>query len=441
MKLHTQATALLLALAAGVGSIVTQAASSACAPPDGVLDIAIVNLGGNQSFWQSTALESHLDADGPSNRTYISGSSINSATLASYDVVVLTGPNRAWVNASSSAALVAWVQAGGTLIVDPLFSLSGADPALAPLGPSYYFEWLGWSGDWCGYSNQVQYPDPNHSLVTTPTALGTFGSCDHISGRTSTLGSAWTAVGVVPSHYTGSITPLAVAQAGAGAVIAAGVHFDHFTPGQFRLARNAARYCGVAPNEPPVAQCQNVAVNTDAGACSATVSASAFDAGSYDPEGGEVTVTVSPAGPYPVGVTSVTVTVTDEEGASSSCSATVTVTDAEPPVVSGASVDKPVLWPPNHQMITVNVGHTSSDNCGVTGCSLSVSSNEPQNGLGDGDTDNDWVVVDDHTVQLRAERAGGGSGRIYTITITCVDAAGNSSSTSTTVTVPHSKKK
>jgi len=45
-------------------------------------------------------------------------------------------------------------------------------------------------------------------------------------------------------------------------------------------------------------------------------------------------------------------------------------------------------------------------------------------------------VVDAHHVQLRAERLGTGSGRIYTITITCTNAAG-STSESVTVLVPH----
>ena len=39
-------------------------------------------------------------------------------------------------------------------------------------------------------------------------------------------------------------------------------------------------------------------------------------------------------------------------------------------------------------------------------------------GTGDGDTSPDWEVIDAHHVLLRAERAGNGSGRIYTITVT-----------------------
>jgi hypothetical protein len=40
---------------------------------------------------------------------------------------------------------------------------------------------------------------------------------------------------------------------------------------------------------------------------------------------------------------------------------------------------------------------------------------------------------------LRAERAGGASGRVYTINITSTDSAGNSSSSTVFVTVPNNR--
>src|SRR5207249_10235787 len=61
------------------------------------------------------------------------------------------------------------------------------------------------------------------------------------------------------------------------------------------------------------------------------------------------------------------------------------------------------------------------------------------NGRGDGDTSPDWIVLDDPHVLLRVERAGNGNGRIYTITITCVDSGGNSSSEQVEVMVPHDR--
>jgi len=92
-------------------------------------------------------------------------------------------------------------------------------------------------------------------------------------------------------------------------------------------------------------------------------------------------------------------------------------------------------------MVNVNVSYQATDNCPLppNSCTLSVTSNEPINGTGDGDTSPDWIILDAHHVQLRAERAGNGNGRIYTITITCTDNGGNSSHQSVTVSVPHDR--
>jgi len=76
---------------------------------------------------------------------------------------------------------------------------------------------------------------------------------------------------------------------------------------------------------------------------------------------------------------------------------------------------KTELWPANHKYVTVNASFvTSSDTASVT--LLSVTSNEPDNGLGDGDFPNDILIVDNDTVKLRAERSALGEGRTYTFT-------------------------
>jgi hypothetical protein len=123
---------------------------------------------------------------------------------------------------------------------------------------------------------------------------------------------------------------------------------------------------------------------------------------------------------------------------------TLRVGDTMAPVISGVAATPDTLGPPNHNMIDVTVAYQTVD-LGADGhtivttapsCGLAATSNEPVNGTSDGNTSTDWLIVDAHHVQLRAERAGTGTGRVYTIAIRCVDAAGNPSSAAATVRVP-----
>jgi hypothetical protein len=141
------------------------------------------------------------------------------------------------------------------------------------------------------------------------------------------------------------------------------------------------------------------------------------------------------------GTISRTHTVTDDCTNSASCVQLITVSDITPPTITGVSVDKSSLWPPNHKMQDVLVSYTATDNCDTNLTNqLIVTSNEPINGTGDGDTVPDWEVVDDHHVRLRAERAGTGTGRIYTIAIVSSDCSGNSTTNPVFVVVAHDIK-
>jgi hypothetical protein len=113
--------------------------------------------------------------------------------------------------------------------------------------------------------------------------------------------------------------------------------------------------------------------------------------------------------------------------------------DATPPVIAGSVATPNVLWPPNHKFVPATIATSVSDDCDPTPhCAISsVSSNEPVNGLGDGDTSPDWMVTGASTLLLRSERSGTGSGRVYTVGTTCTDAAGNGVVGYATVSVPH----
>lgn len=133
-------------------------------------------------------------------------------------------------------------------------------------------------------------------------------------------------------------------------------------------------------------------------------------------------------------------TVTDSMGGAASDSILITVVDETPPtLVLSASPSQ--LWPPNHKMIPVTITATVADNCGGMLSQepkiVKVESNEPENGNGDGNTSPDWEITGDLTLSLRSERAGPGSGRIYTITIEAIDDAGNIGTSTALVKVPH----
>ena len=137
-----------------------------------------------------------------------------------------------------------------------------------------------------------------------------------------------------------------------------------------------------------------------------------------------------------------TVQVTVSDGSDScSCDTTVAVLlDTAPPTITSVSASPNVLWPPNHHMVPVSITAVATDDCDVPICNVtSVSSNEPVNGLGDGDTSPDWVITGDLTLNLRSERSGTGSGRIYTIGVECSDSSNNVSQTTVSVTVPHNQ--
>jgi hypothetical protein len=115
-------------------------------------------------------------------------------------------------------------------------------------------------------------------------------------------------------------------------------------------------------------------------------------------------------------------------------------TDTEAPVLE-FSVTPDTVFPPNHQMIaitpTIKVTDNLDPNPRVELAGISV--NEPEDGQGDGNTSNDVHVTPDGQIFLRAERSGKGNGRVYTITMRAIDAAGNIAFASANVVVPKSQ--
>jgi hypothetical protein len=227
---------------------------------------------------------------------------------------------------------------------------------------------------------------------------------------------------------------------------------DANTPGRYTLTYTATDPAGnraapvtrtvqVVDTTPPViTPPANIAQAAPSGQCSAPVTigqATATDAcaGALLPTGTRSDGKAL-TDPYPVGTTTITWSATDATGNPASATQTVQVNDTAGPTISGLAATPNRLWPPNHQLVEITVNYTGSDNCaGALTWALSASSNEPDSGLDREDVPGDIQIVDAHHLKLRAERYGK-RGRVYTLTITCTDDAGNQATQSVLVRVP-----
>jgi mannose/cellobiose epimerase-like protein (N-acyl-D-glucosamine 2-epimerase family) len=105
--------------------------------------------------------------------------------------------------------------------------------------------------------------------------------------------------------------------------------------------------------------------------------------------------------------------------------------DLTAPTVTGLPDPLCRIWPPNERMVAIAdvVGHDALS--GVAEVRVDVTVDE----LADGD-----VVVDGGVVRVRATRDDEGDGRVYTVTGTVTDVAGNRSTALGTCLVPHDRR-
>jgi hypothetical protein len=109
-----------------------------------------------------------------------------------------------------------------------------------------------------------------------------------------------------------------------------------------------------------------------------------------------------------------------------------------PPDCSGARPSQASLWPPDHRFVPVAIeGVTDAAGAPLTAVVTAVMQDEPVSGPGDGNTRPD-AIVDGAFARLRAERAGTGDGRVYTVSFSAAG-PGGACAGSVAVGVPHDR--
>jgi hypothetical protein len=154
---------------------------------------------------------------------------------------------------------------------------------------------------------------------------------------------------------------------------------------------------------------------------------------------GATVACVPPSGAtFPLGTTTVQCTATNSFNLTTTGAFSVTVADRTPPAVTSIAASPSNLWPPNHKMVAVRIAVTAQDAVDAAPVSkiVTVTSNQPINGPGDGNTAPDWEITGPLTLNLRAERASGAN-RLYRIEVVTTDFSGNSTTSTVVVSVAH----
>jgi hypothetical protein len=154
-------------------------------------------------------------------------------------------------------------------------------------------------------------------------------------------------------------------------------------------------------------------------------------------QGSTATVQVSSEGE-----TTVTYFAVDNAGNAEEAQTLTVRIDMTPPLLGGLPSAGCALRPPDHRLVQVAMVTASDARSGLAAGAPTVTatSSEPEVGTEAGDHAPD-VVISGGAVKVRAERAGAGPGRVYTITASANDRAGNLARVTATCTVPHDRGK
>jgi len=108
------------------------------------------------------------------------------------------------------------------------------------------------------------------------------------------------------------------------------------------------------------------------------------------------------------------------------------------PDCANATASPNLLWPPNHEFVSIQISGIVNPTPGaVTITVTSIFQDEPVQSSGSGNTSPDATGVGTGSPSVRAERDGGGDGRVYHLAFTATNSTGGTCTGTVTVGVPH----
>jgi len=117
---------------------------------------------------------------------------------------------------------------------------------------------------------------------------------------------------------------------------------------------------------------------------------------------------------------------------------TIVTTGPGAPDCSGAAASSGVIWPPDHTMVSETiVGVTDPNNLALVIVVTGIMQDESVAAIGSGHTSPDGTGIGTTTAQIRAERAGPGTGRLYFIAFSATNTMGLQCTGSVMAFVPH----
>ncbi|HLL54425.1 MAG TPA: PKD domain-containing protein [Myxococcaceae bacterium] len=391
---------------------------------------------GNRTGYQLIA-----ERDLAGSITHLDASEFNRLSMqelrARFDVLLITWATTSKLNVDFQDRLLPFLELGGGVVFEDPGNATDLAPAVL-VAPRFPFQGLFTIESVPGLTDGVVTEFPHNHMA--------FAQWD------ARFGPLLRVNGLAVSLYGGF--------PGGGRMVITGTdqhfHGDKHSPrayerNQYTFLRNELCWAGGCVNAPPIARAGG---DRDI-ECTGPLTRVALDgSNSFDTDRDvltyqwtgafESTVTGDPmaTATLPPGSHAIRLTVADGHGGNSTDQATLRVVDTGLPVID-LRVDATGRWAPDHKMVRL-VTVFASDACDHSpSVRISVSSDEPVNDTGDGNTEPDWRVetLTDgaRAVWLRAERSGSGEGRRYVVTVTASDDSGNSATRVASILVPHSR--